>query len=522
MYTNRYDLPDSIRRKISLLSALTICFVLAGATNGVLAQRTIEVMPGFDTLNQAINSDTTETGARVDTNTVYVLERDGLYLLNGSIENRYPLTIVAADGEGARPILQPGVNDGGESDRAFRPRGDLMLRGLYVTNEDELGALNTRILRLSADSIRISLEDCHLDGDAQSAFRFDNDGISVFIKNSIISNIGRSASMNNGRGFDTRGNQLDSLVIENSTFYNLTSRIVRDDGGGLIKYHRFDHNTVVNIGQFVSSPLEVQEMVWTNNLVINGGYLGQTDSSNADRQMLQIDSLSFEGVQTIRISNNNFYTDPALMDAAGDSVRTLPMFNPTAQAHLDERGFGDTITEEAVMFTNGPATPLDVFTTRWTVGSENPDDDSIPDMSNEGSPFDFSYADSFTAFMASRAGQPLGDLTWFAQDIIPVANDRFSDEQPSTFELLGNYPNPFNPTTTVQFNLPQAAEVNIVVFDLLGREAMSMAVGALPAGASHSVLLDAGSLASGVYLYQVRIELAAKTMVETGRMILLK
>ena len=97
--------------------------------------------------------------------------------------------------------------------------------------------------------------------------------------------------MNNGRGFDTRGNNIDSLVIENTTFYNLTSRIVRDDGGGFIRYHKFDHNTVVNIGQFVSSPLEVQEMVWTNNLVINGGFLGQTDFSNADRQMIQIDSV---------------------------------------------------------------------------------------------------------------------------------------------------------------------------------------------------------------------------------------
>ena len=518
------------RRLNTFFFALLALLFVSSINQEALAQRTVEVEPGFDTLNMAINGDTTATGARVDSNTVYILERDGIYLLNGSIENRFPLTIVAAEGEGERPILQPGVNTGGESERPFRPRGDLTLRGLYVTNEDELGGTNTRIVRISADDITINIEDCHLDKDAQSAFRFDNDGVSVFIKNSIISNIGRSDAMNNGRGFDTRGNNIDSLVVENSTFYNLTSRIVRDDGGGFIRYHKFDHNTVVNVGQFVTSPFEVQEMIFTNNLIVNGGYLGQTDSTNADRSLITIDSLSVDslgnpirdGEQMIRISNNNFYIAPEIVAAYGDSIRTLPTLNETAQAYLDERGFGDTITSEAVAFANAPATPIDVFTARWTVGSENPDDGSIPEFSNDGAPFDFSYANTFDAFSGSRAGQPLGDLTWFGQEITPVSIDEESSETPSGFKLSGNYPNPFNPSTTVQFDLPAAAEVSIAVFDLLGREVMAIPAQAMAAGTSRAILLDASSLASGMYLYQVRAEMATRTLVETGRMVLLK
>ena len=478
----------------------------------------------------AIASDITDTGARVDSNTVYVLERGGLYLLTGSIDHRFPLTIVAADGEGDRPILRPAVDDGGLSSRPFRSRADLTLRGLYVTNEDELGARNTRIIRLSGDDIRIDIEDCHLDKDAQSAFRFDNDGISVFIKNSIISNIGRSSSMNNGRGFDTRGNNIDSLVVENSTFYNLTSRIVRDDGGGFIRYHKFDHNTVVNTGQFVSSPLEVQEMVFTNNLIINGGYLGQTAATNVDRQMIQVDSLSVDslgnpirdGEQIIRISNNNFYVDPSIVAAYGDSISTLPTLNPTAQAYLDERGFGDTITDEGVMFANGPAVPLDVFTARWTVGSENPEDESIPDFSNDGSPFDFSYADTFASYSASRAGQPLGSLTWFDMEIVPVSVDDGPAERPDGFRLAGNFPNPFNPVTTVAFDLPAAAEVSIRVFDLLGREVLVVPAQPMSAGSARTVRIEAGDLASGIYLYQVRADIGTRTLIETGKMALLK
>ena len=103
----------------TLFLVLSISFF--ATAGGALAQRTVEVMQGFGTLNDAINADTTETGARVDSNTVYVLERGGIYLLNGSIENRFPLTIVAADGEGERPVLQPGVNDGGTSSRPVSP-----------------------------------------------------------------------------------------------------------------------------------------------------------------------------------------------------------------------------------------------------------------------------------------------------------------------------------------------------------------------------------------------------------------
>ena len=134
---------DKNRYAFSLLSKLTrgslagfatMLLIMAGFTTSAFAQRTVEVDQGVGTLNMAIDGDTTDTGARVDSNTVYVLQKDGIYLLNGSIENRFPLTIVAADGEGARPVIRPGNVDGGSSSRPFRPRGDLHVRGVYVTN----------------------------------------------------------------------------------------------------------------------------------------------------------------------------------------------------------------------------------------------------------------------------------------------------------------------------------------------------------------------------------------------------
>ena len=112
------------------------------------------VDPGPGTLNTAIFGDTTATGERTDTNTVYILKRGGLYLLDGTIENRFPLTIVVEEGSGARPILQPGVATGGGSSRALTPRADITLKGLYITNLDELGGINTRIIRARGENMR--------------------------------------------------------------------------------------------------------------------------------------------------------------------------------------------------------------------------------------------------------------------------------------------------------------------------------------------------------------------------------
>lgn len=93
---------------------------------------------------------------------------------------------------------------------------------------------------------------------------------------------------------------------------------------------------------------------------------------------------------------------------------------------------------------------------------------------------------------------------------------------PQDFELLGNYPNPFNPTTTIQFDLPESAEVTITLVDVLGREALTIPSQVYQAGAKQRVELDASSLASGVYVYQVRARGASSTYVKSATMTLIK
>ena len=80
-----------------------------------------------------------------------------------------------------------------------------------------------------------------------------------------------------------------------------------------------------------------------------------------------------------------------------------------------------------------------------------------------------------------------------------------SEAVPSSFALEGNYPNPFNPTTTIPFALPEASQVTLAVYDLLGRRVAVLVEREMAAG-RHEAVFEAGHLSSGVYLVRMQTE----------------
>jgi len=92
-----------------------------------------------------------------------------------------------------------------------------------------------------------------------------------------------------------------------------------------------------------------------------------------------------------------------------------------------------------------------------------------------------------------------------------------SGEIPREFVLRQNFPNPFNPTTTFEFALPQAGFATLKIYDLLGREVASVVEGNLEAR-WYQVTWNAGNLPSGVYLYT----LAAPNFSDTRKLLLMK
>lgn len=96
---------------------------------------------------------------------------------------------------------------------------------------------------------------------------------------------------------------------------------------------------------------------------------------------------------------------------------------------------------------------------------------------------------------------------------------------PEEFGLGQNFPNPFNPTTTISYSLPFDAQVTLEVFNLLG-ERVALLVDAGQKRGRHSAHFDAGTLASGSYIYRLQALPAGSAqespLVETRRMVLMK
>jgi len=552
--------------RMPVLMLMAVVFIVCGLFSVASAQRVVKVAPTeFGILNSTIAGDTTATGARVDSNTVYELERGPLayYSLNGTITHSgYHLTIVAEEGEGERPKLMPGIISGGEASRCFRPKGDLTLKGLYLSNVDQEGSIfsTKNIIRASGEGNRIIIDDCHLNGDHQSFIRVDSHHQSYYITNSIL-----SWSVDNGRGIDRRGNITDTLVVENCTFYNIISKVLREGGSGYVKYLKFNHNTFYNVGEEFMEFEQIGELIFTNNLVINPAFLGETSRELIVSPIMEgIDTVSHseldsiltaEGViPSIDFRNNNFYLDPAISAALSslslvDSLKdisgadSLVSYTVVQRALFDSLGLTlvdtTTLIREAIIFTNAPVmdTTLSIISTVWEEFGGDADYQSPFDHGGVGGygetgygtmPFDFTYPSNEGSYTHAEGGFPAGDLNWFPELKALwesggiVALDEAEKTVPRQFSLAQNYPNPFNPETVIQYNLPRASDVHLTVYNLLGQEVVRLVTSHQgPGSYTHTWNgRDAkGSMVtSGVYFYR----LVAGDFIKTHKMVLLK
>jgi len=124
--------------------------------------------------------------------------------------------------------------------------------------------------------------------------------------------------------------------------------------------------------------------------------------------------------------------------------------------------------------------------------------------------FDTSY---FTYYVKAAIGAA---ATLAIPDTTVSIVDR-PESLPSGFALHGNYPNPFNGATTISFTLTSKADIDLAVYDLLGRRVAQLYEGRLDGG-SHRITWNAAEMSSGIYFYRLR----ANGGENVGRMMLLK
>lgn len=98
-----------------------------------------------------------------------------------------------------------------------------------------------------------------------------------------------------------------------------------------------------------------------------------------------------------------------------------------------------------------------------------------------------------------------------------VAVEQLDGEIPMEFKLHPSYPNPFNPETTIRFDLPQESAVRLTIYDPLGREVEVLVSDRLSRG-RHEFTWNASGMPTGLYFYQ----LTAGKFSQTMKMVLLK
>jgi hypothetical protein len=392
-----------------------LMFQLAG-----VAQRRVIVPEGFGTLNEIIRKDTLAGGIRKDPNTVYVLRRGGVYILSGTVlTSGFTLSLEADQGIGPRPYVVMGFLQGGtQVEECFEVRGNVSFRSIHLTAINELNTYVARVLSASSPNLRISLNDCLIDGSGQTFMRINSPGCKVYMFNTTVSRMGRPSNPDNGRVIDDRGNQIDSVVVENNTWYNATSRIIRD-GGSEIKYVKLNQNTFVNVGQRLAAVGPVNQFIFTNNVIVNPRFLGNTSTST-------IVSLEFapSGLNpVINLNNNNIYYEAEVLNA-WQTIRNagLTRLEPPFVAPANQTIFNSAvgILREPLNFTTRPVPP-----SAFIIESELGNSSTIADWDWTGTtttkPWEFSgnayhnfgYPTTAQSFTGSSKGEPLGDLRWF-------------------------------------------------------------------------------------------------------------
>lgn len=112
--------------------------------------------------------------------------------------------------------------------------------------------------------------------------------------------------------------------------------------------------------------------------------------------------------------------------------------------------------------------------------------------------------------------EPQFNITESTIDFLTGINEN-GNSIPIEYVLYNNYPNPFNPATTIRYGIPEDSFVKLTVYNTLGEEVKSLISEYLPAG-FYSIEFDASNLPSGIYIYRIK----ANDFLDTKKMILLK
>lgn len=121
----------------------------------------------------------------------------------------------------------------------------------------------------------------------------------------------------------------------------------------------------------------------------------------------------------------------------------------------------------------------------------------------------------YGADLMATDGKYYGDPFWFTGEVTGVEDN---GAKPLDFVLKNAYPNPFNPSTVVEFSIPEAGNVSLKVYDILGREVLTLVNNEVKSAGAYKQVVDMNGFSSGIYFYSLHFN----NNVQTKKMILMK
>lgn len=363
-----------------------------------------------------------ETGEKVKCSNIFYLQRDGVYYIQGKGKISSEVTVKAEDGDGALPTISP------LSDATGQVVADMLVleasatfENIHFYERDPItNMIQERVFRVEAADSKLVLDNCFNEYCRNHYIRMEADGVTVELKNSTFRNFAMGASTN-GRVIDARKTEMKEVNIENCLFYNVTGKIIRQDGNPVNKIS-IRNSTFYNCGYGI--PVTMPEtVIIENNIFANCGYYtaafpyaldenGEHDLdpiSNlptfnnefwdfTDWTQIQADQETIELVNgadlakiNITIRNNNIYNEQWLLDRYASTGETLagdPITAPVLELGKEEQWLKDQ-GATIVMENNDLNEVLDFEKSCGALSSEYLD--RIMSGDDDGSPITESY-----------------------------------------------------------------------------------------------------------------------------------
>ena len=265
----------------------------------------------------------------------------------------------------------------------------------------------------------------------------------------------------------------------------------------------------------------IQHMLWWQVTTPGVSSINITYNLPADQSMTIVDNITGTLLNLGPFFGSGVAVIPASYTAFGTkAILTITYVN----IPVELTSFTGTFTQDGVLLNWTTATELNNqgFEIERSVSAQNWEKVGyVPGFGTTTEPKSYSYLDQNVAsgIYTYRLKQIDfdGSFNYSPEVVVEVV-----ETAPSDFSLSQNYPNPFNPSTSIQFQVPNASDVTVIVYDMLGQAVKSLFAGQVQAG-KYKIEWDgtnnAGSkMSSGSYIYRM----TAGEFIESKEMILLK